>query len=79
MIRIVIADDHLLFRSMLEEILKRDPQLEVIGTCADGEEVLANYKVWDPDLILLDIGMPKRGGIETLKTIKEKTPQIKVV
>lgn len=79
MIRILIADDHLLFRSMLEEMLKRDGALEVVASCADGDEVLKNCHMKKPDIALLDIGMPGKGGIEALKEIKDKWSPIKVV
>ncbi|WP_304509457.1 response regulator transcription factor [Anaerotignum sp.] len=79
MIRILIADDHLLFRSMLEEMLKRDGELKIVASCADGYEVLQNCRMEKPDIVLLDIGMPGKGGIEALKEIKTRWPQIKVV
>lgn len=79
MIRILIADDHLLFRSMLEEMLKRDGDLKIVASCADGDEVLQNCSMEKPDIALLDIGMPGKGGIEALKEIKTKWPQIKVI
>lgn len=79
MIRILIADDHLLFRSMLEEMLKRDTELEIVSACGDGKEVLQNCRIHKPDIALLDIGMPGKGGIEALKEIKNYFPQMKVV
>jgi DNA-binding NarL/FixJ family response regulator len=79
MIRILLADDHLLFRSMLEEMLKRDGGLEVVASCGDGDAVLDSCLRQKPDIALLDIGMPGKGGIEALKEIKDSYPQIKVV
>lgn len=78
MIRIIIADDQLLFRSMLEEMLKRDDQVEIIASCATGEEALESCQKHAPDVVLLDIGMPGKGGIETLKDIKAMLPKTKV-
>lgn len=79
MIRILIADDHLLFRSMLEEMLKRDEAFKIIASCASGEAALAFCHKEVPDIALLDIGMPSMGGIETLKALKLACPQMKVV
>lgn len=82
MIHILLADDHLLFRSMLEEMLKRDNELEIVASCADGNAILDECNKWQPDIALLDIGMPGKGGLEVLKEIKEikeNYPQMKVV
>ncbi len=79
MIHILIADDHLLFRSMLEEMLKRDNELEIVASCADGNSVMQSCQKLKPDIALLDIGMPGKGGIEALKEMKEIYPEMKVV
>lgn len=79
MISILLADDHLLFRSMLEEMLKRDAELKVVASCADGDAVLKSCRNQRPDIALLDIGMPGKGGIEALKEIKNSYPRMKVV
>lgn len=79
MIRILLADDHLLFRSMLEEMLKRDDELEIVASCADGDDVLESCKIQKPDIAILDIGMPGKGGIEALREIKSHYSGIKVV
>lgn len=78
MIRIIIADDQLLFRSMLEEMLKRDDEIEIVASCATSEEALESSLKYQPDIVLLDIGMPKKGGMETLKDIKKVLPGTKV-
>lgn len=78
MIRIIIADDQLLFRSMLEQMLKKDDQIEIVASCATGEEALECSLKYQPDVVLLDIGMPKKGGIEALKEIKKALPKTKV-
>lgn len=78
MISVIIADDHLLFRSMLEEMLKRDEEIEIAASCSNGDEVLQYCRKKGSDIVLLDIGMPGKGGIQTLKELKEQYPQIKV-
>lgn len=79
MIRILLADDHLLFRVMLEEMLKRDAELEIAASCASGDDVLDCCLKYNPDIALLDIGMPGKGGIAALREIKLACPQIKAV
>ncbi len=79
MIRIVLADDHLLFRSMLEEMLKRDEEIDIAASCADGIEALEQCKRIRPDIALLDIGMQGKSGIEVLEELKRSCPDIKVV
>ncbi len=79
MIRILVADDHLLFRSMLEEMLRRDDDFEIVASCSNGYEVLECSSKQEFDIALLDIGMPGKGGIEVLQDIKESFPKVKVV
>ncbi len=79
MIRVLVADDSLLFRSMLEEMIKRDTELEIVASCSNGDEVIEFCNKQKPDIALLDIGMPGKGGIETLKEIKEINPMLKAV
>lgn len=79
MIRILVADDHLLFRSMLEEMLRRDDDFEIIASCSNGHEVLECFREQTLDIALLDIGMPGKSGIEVLKDIKESFPKVKAV
>lgn len=79
MIRILVADDHLLFRSMLEEMLRRDDDFEIIASCSNGLDVLRCCREQTLDIALLDIGMPGKGGIEVLKDIKESFPKVKAV
>ncbi len=79
MIKILIADDQFLFRSMLEEMLKRDSGIEIVASCSNGAEALDGCGRLKPDLVLLDIGMPVMGGIDVLRTLKEHQPEIKTV
>ncbi len=79
MIRIVLADDHLLFRSMLEEMLKKDDSIDIAASCAEGVEALEQCIKQKPDIALLDIGMPGKNGIEVLEELKKSLPEIKVV
>ncbi|MHC1695518.1 MAG: response regulator [Eubacteriales bacterium] len=79
MIKLLIADDHLLFRSMLEEMLGRDTEFSVTASCSSGEEAVGRCTDLNPDIALLDIGMPGMGGIEALRELKELCPNTKCV
>ncbi len=79
MVRVMIADDHAIVREGLSRILSEEPFFEVVGEAADSQEALDLAKKAEPDVILLDISMPGRGGIETLKEIKARRPQIHVL
>ena len=79
MIKILLADDHLLLRTMLEEMLIKDSEISILASCSNGEEVLKVCEKTIPDIALLDIGMPIKSGIETLKELKEKYPEIRVI
>lgn len=78
MIRILIADDQQLFSSMLKEILQRDEEIEIIALCKNGHEAVDKTLQLKPDLVLLDIGMPEKGGIDALGEIKKALPKTKV-
>ncbi|NOX22202.1 MAG: response regulator transcription factor [Actinobacteria bacterium] len=70
MIRIAIADDHYLLLGGLKEALNAVPDLEVIGTAGDGEEFVALVETHGPDVLLIDIEMPKLTGIQALRKLK---------
>lgn len=76
---VLLADDQILFRSMLEEVLKKDSEFQVIGAVANGDEAVKKTLELKPDLVLLDIQMPIKSGVEALIEIKEKLPSTKVV
>lgn len=79
MIRILIADDHAIVRSGLKQIVASAPDLEVAGEATTSQEVinLAQKQTWD--VIVLDINMPGRGGIETLKELKRDYPKLPIL
>lgn len=79
MIKIMIADDKELIRSSLEIILNANPNFKVIASVADGTEVLSSIEEEKPDIILMDIRMPKMDGTVATKYVKEKYPEIKVI
>ena len=79
MIRILIADDHSIVREGLKQIVAESPEMAVRGEAVNGQQVLELVHKTDYDLILLDIAMPGRGGIDTLKQLKIEKPEIPVL
>jgi len=79
MIKILIADDQELIRQSLEIVLNSRDNLEVIGVASNGQEVIRSVRSNKPDVILLDIRMPKIDGVQCTKIIKENYPDIKII
>ena len=78
-IRVLIADDHALFRRGLEMVLESEADIEVIGEANDGREVVDLAVEHVPDLVLMDVRMPGLGGIDAAKAIKELVPNTKIL
>ena len=77
--RVILADDHTLFRSGVKRILEEVPEIEVMGEAADGLQLLTLLKEMTPDLVILDISMPKMRGLEAIQEIKASYPQVQVL
>ena len=78
-IRVLIADDHALFRRGLEMVLKEEPGIELVGQASDGAEAVRMAGEALPDVVLMDIRMPKITGIEAARQVKEVAPSAKIV
>ena len=78
-IRVLIADDHALVREGTRQILEAQPGLEVVGEAQDGEEAVALASGLHPDVVLMDIAMPKLNGIEATRLIKKESPATSVL
>lgn len=78
-IRVLIADDHVLFRSGLRELLSAEPEIQVVGEAGDGVETLRLAAAQAPDLVLLDITMPNESGIVTAQRLKQEHPDMVVL
>lgn len=77
--RLVIADDHPLFRIAVRQILLDLPELEVVGEASDGREVVEVCRRERPDLVLMDLWMPRMDGFEATREIKRESPSIIVL
>jgi len=78
-IRVLLADDHQLFREGLANILNAQPDFEVVGEAGDGLEVLVKARKLVPDLILMDVGMPGCDGVEATQRVKQELPDVVIV
>ena len=78
-IRILIADDHAIVRDGLRQLLNSQADMEVTGEAEDGREALKKVKTLRPDVILLDIAMPRLSGLEVITLIREASTETQVV
>ena len=78
-IRVLLADDSLEFRGLLRILLNRDARFEIIGEADNGVEAVDLAKELRPDVVLLDVAMPKMDGLQALPGIREAVPAAKVV
>jgi DNA-binding NarL/FixJ family response regulator len=78
-IRTLIVDDHALFRRGLEIVLVTEPDIEVVGQAGDGAEAVEKASEFLPDVVLMDVRMPRSSGIQACRAIKEVSPSAKIV
>jgi DNA-binding NarL/FixJ family response regulator len=78
-IRVVIVDDHALFRRGLDLILSEEPDIKIVGEAADGIEAVSRAEELNPDVVLMDIRMPRSSGIEAARRIRERLPDSRVI
>lgn len=79
MIRIVIADDHAIVREGLKRIVGEASDLQVVGEAADGTEVMERVRGLEFDLLVLDLSMPGRSGMELIKLVKAEKPRLRIL
>ena len=78
-VRIVIADDHAIFRDGLRRLLEAEPGFTVVGEAADGREAVQRVAELKPDILLLDLAMPKAGGLDALQELLERRLEVRSV
>ena len=76
---IVIADDHILIRDGIKALLQTVEEFDVVGEAADGEELIQFIDTLNPDIVLLDITMPKKTGIEVIAEVKKYNHLVKFI
>ncbi|KWX02315.1 Two component transcriptional regulator [Carbonactinospora thermoautotrophica] len=78
-IRVLVVDDHALFRRGLENVLAQESDIEVVGEASDGAEAVEKAGNLLPDVVLMDIRMPRRGGIDACRAIKDVVPSARII
>jgi two-component system, NarL family, response regulator YdfI len=77
--RILVVDDHLIVREGLKLIFETEEEYEVVGEAENGDRALVLIEELKPDVVLMDLNMPKRGGLEAIRALKEKNNPVPVV
>ena len=78
-IKIILVEDDILYRKALKDFFQEDPCFDVIGEAKDGQTAVCLAKELEPDLIIMDLGLPVMSGIEATAKIKEDKPCIKIM
>ncbi len=79
MIRLLLADDHVFVRMTLMEMFAATDDIEVVAECADGDEAVVEAERTRPDVLLLDLWMPKRTGLEAARAVLERDPGARIL
>jgi RNA polymerase sigma factor (sigma-70 family) len=78
-LRIVLADDHTILREGLRALLTADPDFEVVGEAQDGREAVRCVEKLEPDLLLMDLSMPRMSGMDAIREIKKRYPNTRII
>ena len=78
-IRILVADDHLVYRIGIRSLISSEPGFEVVGEVSDGAAAIESYRRLIPDVLLLDLRMPQKGGIEVVRSIRKEFPDARIL
>jgi DNA-binding NarL/FixJ family response regulator len=79
MIRLILADDHPIVLDGLVQLFRVEPDFEVVARCRDGEEALREVRAHRPDVLVLDVRMPRMDGLEVLRTVRQEELATRVV
>ena len=77
--KVVLAEDHIVVREGTRELIQRQPDMEVVGEASDGEEAVALTAKLRPNVVIMDVAMPKLNGIEATRQIKQLNPAVAVL
>jgi DNA-binding NarL/FixJ family response regulator len=78
-IRLILADDHAVVRAGTRQLLERQPDFNIVGEASDGEEAVRLAHELQPDVMVMDVRMPKLSGVEATRRIKEECPEVRVL
>jgi NarL family two-component system response regulator LiaR len=78
-IRVFLADDHAVVRRGLEALIGTEEDMEVVGTAADGVEAVDRAAIYQPDVVLLDLQMPRKSGLEAISEIRSRSPKSRIM
>lgn len=78
-LRILVADDHLVYRMGIRSLVGNEPGMKVVGEATDGASAIELYRKLQPDVMLLDLRMPQKGGIDVVQTIRAEFPEARIL
>jgi len=78
-LRILVADDHLVYRMGIRSLVGNEPGMKVVGEASDGASAIELYRTLCPDVMLLDLRMPQKGGIDVVQTIRAEFPDARIL
>ncbi len=78
-IKVLVVDDHAIVRQGVTMVLETDPDIQVVGEAASGEEAIERVRELEPDVVVMDVGMPGLSGFEATRRIRESHPEVNVL
>jgi DNA-binding NarL/FixJ family response regulator len=78
-VRIVLAEDHTILREGLRALLSADAKFEIVGEAADGRQAVRTVEKLGPDLVMMDLSMPRMTGMDAIREIKKRYPETKII